>query len=133
MSLSKVLSEEYFKFEKEYKEQYGQKVVVLMAIGTFYDILEYDTSDGVSNLEHIASVLNITVDGKNKGSELPYFVGFPKVAISKYIPLLIDDGYTVVVVDETKTIQKGKDTIKRKVTSVYSTCLTRLFTSKTYV
>lgn len=120
MSLSKALSEEYFNFEREYKKQYGDKVTVLMAIGSFYDILEYPTNP--SSLEHIASLLNITVGGKNKGTELPYFVGFPKVAISKYMPLLIDDGYTVVMVEESKIIQggKGKDAIKRKVNGVYS-------------
>lgn len=131
MSLSNALSEEYFKIEKEHKQQYGNKVTVLMAIGSFYDILQYTTdtvdttvgSDNVSNLEHIASLLNITIGGKNKNGELPYFVGFPKVAIAKYMPLLIHDGYTVVVVDETKFNQKGKDIIKRKVTGVYSSSM----------
>lgn len=131
MSLSKTLSEEYFKFENEYKQQYGEKVAVVMAIGSFYDILEYNTrglhtentNDKLSNLEHIASLLNITIGGKNKGGELPYFVGFPKISIAKYMPLLIDDGYSVVIVDETKTSNKGKDCIKRKVTGVYSSSM----------
>lgn len=122
MSLSKALSKEYFKFENEYRKQYGDKMVVLMAIGSFYDILEMvcDVPTGPGPLEQVASLLNITVGGKNKGTELPYFVGFPKVAISKYLPLLIDDGYTVVVVDENKISHSGKEIIKRKVTGVYS-------------
>lgn len=132
MSLSKALSEEYFKFEAQYKEQYGDKVVIIMAIGSFYDILEYhqqhnqdsgNQKTGDSKLEHIAGILNITVGGKNKSDELPYFVGFPRVSISKYMPLLIDNGFTVVVVEESKQLQKGKDIIKRKVSGVYSSSI----------
>lgn len=123
MSLSKGLAKEYFGFENTYKAEYGDKTCVLMAIGSFYDILEYPlqtpNEDTESRLERIANLLNVTVGGKGKTTDLPYFVGFPRVALGKYLPLLINNGFTVVIVDETKV----GGVVSRKVTGVYSSSI----------
>lgn len=35
------LIENYFKFQKEYQEKYGERTVVIMQKGNFYEIYEY--------------------------------------------------------------------------------------------
>lgn len=122
MSLSISLCEEYFKIEREYCLEYNKEnLCVLYAIGSFYDMLEYNTlneeENNYSKLSRVSNLLNVMIGGKkNNEKDLPNFIGFPKIAISKYLPLLIDNGYTVVLVDENKV--DGK--IHRTVSGVYS-------------
>lgn len=118
MSISKSISEEYYKYDEEYGKEYGNKMVVIMAVGSFYEILEEREKKG--KLEKMAKLLNIMIGGK-ANEKLPKFVGFPKVAMTKYIPILIDDGYTVIVVDESKE-KKGGRTVRR-VSGIYSSSI----------
>lgn len=121
MSLSSGLCKEYFKIEDSYAKEYNRdKLCVLYAIGSFYDMLEYINVDIECKLTKVASLLNVIVGGKkNNEKDLPNFIGFPKLAISKYLPVLIENGYTVVLVDENK--HEGK--IKRQVSGVYSSSI----------
>ena len=119
MSLSKGLSEEYFKFEEKYITEYGEKACILMAIGSFYDVLEYNPIENKSGkLEYISNILNVVIGGK-KNTDIPNFIGFPKISISKYLPILLDHGFTVVIVDEFKDSSK----IRRAVSGVYSSSI----------
>src|SRR6185503_4235899 len=80
------------------------------------------------DLKDISELLNIIRTRRDKtineiSETNPYMVGFPCVAFSKFINVLIDNGYTVIVID-----QIGKETelgtkkiiIKRGVTGIYS-------------
>jgi DNA mismatch repair protein MutS len=120
--MSHKVTDEYFEYFKTYTEEYGEKTCVLMQVGSFYEInMVKNETEVVGNLTDIAAILNIQVTKKNKNSikvdrSNPYMAGFPKPAINKFMPLLFDAGYTVVLVDQTD--DHGK--IKRKVSGVYS-------------
>lgn len=121
MSLSINLCKEYFKIEETYSKEYNKEnLCILYAIGSFYDMLEYINETDNCKLNRVANLLNVMIGGrKNNDKDLPNFIGFPKVAISKYLPVLIDNGYTVVLVDENKV--DGK--ITRTVSGVYSSSI----------
>ena len=116
------ICDEYFKYLEKYKKEYGDNTCVFMQIGSFYEI--YNIKERISNLNEVAGLLNIQVTKKNKNidtvdSSNPYMAGFPKVAISKFLSILLDNGYTVVVIDQEQTKSVlGK--IKRFVSGIYS-------------
>ena len=111
----------YLKLQEEYSQKYGDRTVVLMQVGTFYETYEYDPEKDSENrawpdqhLGHsveIGGLLNMVVTRKDKGK--PYsltnvdMVGFPMVAYSKHRDVLLGHDFTIVRVDQTKD-DKGK-------------------------
>lgn len=92
----------------------NEKTVLLMQIGSFYEILDLKDSPSEGGACKISQVLNILLTKKNKSiDDSPYMCGFPCVSISKYLPLLISNGYTVLKYDQvTET--------KRELTEIFS-------------
>lgn len=100
---------EYFKVYSEYHSKYGQKTAVLMQVGSFYEIYGVDNeTEKIGNAEELSQMLNIVLTKKNKkipNNDInnPLMLGFPCLALSKYIPVLLNDQYTVIVLDQVKT------------------------------
>ena len=61
---------EYCSYLHKHKEKYGEKTVLLMQVGSFYEIyavLKEDQEAGEINIYHICqNILNITVSKQNK-------------------------------------------------------------------
>ena len=119
--MTSVLSE-YLKIYSEYYEKYGEKTAVLIQVGSFYEIYGVDNDvDKIGNAEEMSRVLNIILTRKNKkiaenSMQNPLLLGFPCVALNKYIPVLLNEDYTIVIVEQTKA---GAG-FKRSVASVIS-------------
>lgn len=105
--MTSVLSQ-YLKIYSEYHAKYGDKVVVLMQIGSFYEVYGVDNDkDKFGNAVEISRILNIILTRKNKkiaenSMDNPLMLGFPCLALSKYVPVLLAEDYTIVVVEQTK-------------------------------
>ena len=111
--------EQYISYHKKYKKQYGIKGLVLMQVGSFYEMYATDTEG--PNLKEIADLLNTVCTKKDKNVKEvsmsnPYLVGFPMVATDKFISLLIKNGYTLIMVDQVTAPPEPK----RQVTNIYS-------------
>ncbi len=119
------ITDEYYNFFTQYQTEYGERCCVLMQIGSFYEIQSVrNDKECWGNLFDVASLLNIQITKKNKSIETvdrgnPYMCGFPKVAVGKFLPLLLDNGWTVVLIDQ-DNIKSGKGGVKRAVSAVYS-------------
>ena len=103
----------------KYKKQYGTQTLVLMQVGSFYEMYATDT-DG-PNLKEIADLLNTVCTKKDKNVKEvsisnPYLVGFPMVATDKFVSLLVKNGYTLVMIDQTTPPPDPK----REVTNIFS-------------
>ena len=92
---------EYVSYVTKYKEKYGEQTIVLMQVGSFYEIyaiLNDDKQLGEVNIYHICqNIMNIAVAKKTNdilmgGFQLPYS--------TKFIKLLVDNNYigTVIVI-----------------------------------
>lgn len=93
-----------------------------MQVGSFYEIygIEND-NEKIGDSIKIANLLNIQLTRKNKkivenNRNNPLMLGFPISVFNKYIPLLLDDNYTVVVIDQITDPPNPK----RKVTKILS-------------
>ena len=106
----------YFSERERYikEEGYGEKTVLLMQIGSFYEILDLKDSQSEGGASKVSQVLNILLTKKNKSiDDSPLMCGFPCVSLNKYLPLLISNGYTVLKYDQ---ITENK----RELTEIFS-------------
>jgi len=119
-SFPTTILDEYLTYHKTYSEKYGKKTLILMQVGSFFEA--YATDKLGPDLFEISDILNIVCTRKDKSiSEIseknPYMLGFPTVAVAKFINILVsENNYTVVMVEQTTPPPKPK----REVTHIYS-------------
>lgn len=124
----KGISDEYFDYYTKYTNEYGEKTCIFMQIGSFYEMnMVKNDKECIGNLTEIVALLNIQMTKKNKNIDRvdrgnPYMAGFPKPAITKYMPILLDKGYTVIIIDqvENNNNSPSKCKLKREVVGIYS-------------
>jgi len=113
------ITEQYIHYYNKYKKQYGIKSLILMQVGSFYEM--YSTETEGPNLKEIGDLINTVCTKKDKSIKEvsisnPYLVGFPMVATEKFVSILIRNGYTLVMVDQVTDPPEPK----REVTNIYS-------------
>ena len=109
----------YLKLTKEYSDKYGDKTVVLMMVGSFYEIYgeKNNNSDGSfyikgSKIEEISKLCDLSVAQKTGQYVM---AGFTYTKIDKYLKKLQDAGYTSVVIT-----QDPNNPSNRNVEGIYS-------------
>lgn len=120
---SKLLTEVYFDLQLYFEEKYGKDALVLMEIGTFFEVYEVNNDEmKVGKAKEIAELLNIQLTRKSKAVlensvSNPLLAGVPAVSLDRYLARLIDTKkYTIIVVK-----QKGEmPNIKRYVSNIIS-------------
>ena len=116
--------DDYLDLQKKYVEEYGENTCVLMQVGHFYEVYAIDNFEEKSNNENIyrmADFLNIQLTRKNKNIVVnsrgnPLMVGINLFSLDKYVQLLMNNNYTVVLVEQVSPPPEPD----RKVTSIYS-------------
>jgi DNA mismatch repair protein MutS len=109
----------YFKEQKNYENIYGSKTLFMMQVGGFYEM--YETLTEGPDLNKISSILNILVSKRNKSiatvdRKNPKMSGFPLAVLNKYLKILVDNSYTVVICSQTTPPPNPK----REITGIYS-------------
>jgi DNA mismatch repair protein MutS len=113
------ITKQYLDYHNEYKKKYGLKSLILMQVGSFYEM--YSTETDGPNLKEIGELLKTICIKKYKNIEgvsiiNPYIIGFPIRTTEKFVSILIINGYTLVMVDQVTEHSEPK----REVTNVYS-------------
>ena len=117
-----MLIDEYMNYHLSFQKKYGDKTVVLMEVGSFFEIYGVDNAkEKIVNIKEITEVLNITLSKKNKyidddSRKNCLMAGFPNVALPRYLPILLQNNYTVVLVTQTTPPPAPK----REVTDIIS-------------
>ena len=125
-----MLTTQYLKQQEEYTDKYGDKTVVLMQIGSFYEIHEFSPEKcaetyawpqkKIGHVTEVSSLLNMVATRKDK--KKPYsltncaLAGFPVISYEKHRDVLLANNYTIVKIDQKKD---GKD-IERYVSEILS-------------
>jgi len=99
---------EYQDYYNDNCKKYGDNIAILMQVGGFYECYGVESDDDVSgwgNVRDLARMTFMHVSGKsyttNKGKEKKHLMmGFPIHADEKYIRILVDNNYTVVIIDQ---------------------------------
>lgn len=114
--------DKYFEQQTKYENIYGQKTVVLIQKGTFYEIYGiYNETENIGKAKEISELLNISLTFANKSIQKcdrsnPNMTGIPSHTLRKYMKVLMDNYYHVIVIDQCDE----HDTTKRKVSQIYS-------------
>jgi DNA mismatch repair protein MutS len=96
--------EEYFRLYESYSNKYGKSnTIFFLQVGSFHEA--YQTLVQGFDLQKISDILNIIVSKKNKSipevsNKNPYMLGFPSITLQKFLKILIDAGFTVVIGDQ---------------------------------
>jgi DNA mismatch repair protein MutS len=113
---------EYFEYQKLYQEKYGHRTVVLIQIGSFYEIYEYNPDQDDSNdcryterigySRELSIILNmiLTSKTKNKSHRVsnPYMIGFPCLAYERHREVILANNYTLIRIDQSPDNPKNR-------------------------
>ena len=119
----KLLTEIYFDLQLHFEEKYGKDALVLIEIGTFFEVYEVNNDQiKVGKAKEIAELLNIQLTRKSKAIlensiSNPMLAGVPAVSLDRYLSRLIaTKKYTIIVVK-----QKGEmPNVKRYISNIIS-------------
>uniref|UniRef100_A0A6C0ECV4 DNA mismatch repair proteins mutS family domain-containing protein n=1 Tax=viral metagenome TaxID=1070528 RepID=A0A6C0ECV4_9ZZZZ len=111
--------DEYLDYHKKFYKKYGEKSLVLIQVGSFYEAYSIETEG--PNLKAISDLINIVCTRKDKKQSTidkknPYMLGFPLISADKHISLLINNGYTLIIIDQTTPPPDPK----REITNIIS-------------
>jgi len=115
------ITKEYFELTRKHKQEYGEKTVVLMLVGVFYEIYAIKTPTGAlhSNIEEVSQICNLAIseDRKTLYDNCPVLMsGFRDYTLEKYLQKLSDVGYTSIIYNQNKSDKK----ITRELAQIYS-------------
>jgi DNA mismatch repair protein MutS len=122
----KTIYEKYLDHTTNYQQQYGQRTIVLMMVGSFYEVYGLKSVDGeISGSEIVAfsQICQMNISEKKKVSvngNTVLMAGFPEYTLERYLQKLSEAGFTSVVIiqDEENSVQGDKK--KHIVHSIHS-------------
>ncbi|MCF6201247.1 MAG: hypothetical protein L3J42_03845 [Hydrogenimonas sp.] len=101
----RLLTDIYFELQRVFEEKYGPDTVVLMEVGTFFEVYEVNNDEmKIGKAKEVAELLNIQLTRKNKtilenSVANPLMAGVPTVSIDRYLSRLVQSKkYTIVMV-----------------------------------
>ena len=97
------LTDEYFRISREYSNKYGQKTILLMQVGSFFEC--YSKADAVTgniadaNMREFCTVcdLNTSITNGRCMAGFPFTCNFRDYSLERYVKKMQDRGYTIVV------------------------------------
>ncbi|HFU76245.1 MAG TPA: DNA mismatch repair protein, partial [Arcobacter sp.] len=108
-----LLTEAYFKIQRLFEKKYGKDAVILMEIGTFFEVYEVNNDEEqVGKAKEIAELLNIQLTRKNKNilensQANPIMAGVPAVSLEKHLARIIStQKYTIGIIKQIGTPPK---------------------------
>ena len=113
---------EYLQLTQEYKGKYGENTVVLLQVGSFFEIYALKSPDtsviSGSNLVHVCQICNLNYAEKKIciGKDNVIMAGVRDYMLEKYLKILTENNYTVAVFVQDKSDVK----ITRVLHAIYS-------------
>jgi DNA mismatch repair protein MutS len=117
-----MLIDKYFEYQIEYEKKYGLNTLVLMQVGSFFEFYGIDNQEEkIGNSQYIAELLNIQLTRRNKAilensRSNCLMAGFPLHALKRFIQILLQNNYTIVLIEQTTEPPNPK----REITQIYS-------------
>lgn len=118
-----MIYDDYIAYSRTYREKYGDKCVVFIQVGDFFELYAVQQDDQLmgADIYKICDLCHIQVSRKNKSiientPQNPLMAGFPLHAISKFVQILIQHQYTIVLIRQVTPPPNPK----REVTEVIS-------------
>ena len=107
--------QEYLELTTKWKREFGEKTLVLMQVGSFFEVYALRGSDGVitgSDIEQFSLINDMVITPKSRmlhDGHIVLMAGFGLAQLDKYVKRLQENDYTILVY--TQDIQ-GKNTTR---------------------
>jgi DNA mismatch repair protein MutS len=117
-----MLIDDYFTYQIDYQHKYGNKTIVLMQVGSFFEAYGVDNyTEKIGDLQRITELLNIQLTRRNKAilensRSNALMCGFPTNSLKRFINILLNTNYTIVLIEQTTPPPNPE----RIVTQIYS-------------
>ena len=117
-----MLIDEYFEYQLNFEKKYGTETLVLMQVGSFFEFYGVDNKEEkIGNLQFITELLNIQLTRRNKAilensRSNCLMGGFPTHALKRFLPLLLNNNYTIILIEQTTEPPNPK----REITQIFS-------------
>ena len=100
--MSTSLTDEYFRISREYVNKYGQKTILLMQVGSFFECYSRaDANNNIAdaNMREFCTVcdLNTSITNGRCMAGFPFTCNFRDYSLERYVKKMQDRGYTIVV------------------------------------
>jgi DNA mismatch repair protein MutS len=114
-----MIIDDYISYEIEYRKKYGEKTLILIQVGSFFEL--YSIYENCSFMNKIGDICNIQISRKNKtirevGKNNPLMAGFPVHALQKFIQILLNNQFTIVLIEQITSPPNPE----RKITEIIS-------------
>lgn len=112
--------QDYFKAQKTLEENFGKKSVVLLQVGSFYEIYGVETESlKLGNVKEAGDALRMRITLKNgrdkpHGPKNVYMAGFPDYSLHNHVSKLLNNNFVVAVYDQ------NEDKKTRSLTEIFS-------------
>ena len=112
----------YFKYQIENEKKYGKNTIILMQVGSFFEMYGVDNEiEKIGNLKKITSMLNILLSRRDKkilqnSKENALMAGIPTRSLKRYLNILLQNNYTVVLIEQVTDPPNPQ----RKITNIFS-------------
>ena len=100
-----MIYDDYIEYTKTYQNKYGINTVILMEVGSFFELyaVDNDREKEGADIYTVCEICNIQVSRKNKtitenNRSNPLMAGFPSYSLNKHTQLLLANQYTIVIV-----------------------------------
>jgi len=103
-------------------KKYGDNTLVLYQNGSFFELYGLNNEkEKIGKLQDICELLNIQLTRRNKSilensRSNPQMAGFPIHSLKRYLPILLSNNYTVVLIEQTSEPPNPK----REITQIFS-------------
>ncbi len=124
-----MIIDDYLKYQDEYRLKYGENTVILMQVGSFFEL--YSIIENCPFLYKIGDICNIQISRKDKqikeiSKNNALMAGFPLYTINKYIQILVQNNFTIVLIEQISAPPNPE----RKITEIISPSTNINITSK---
>ena len=95
-----MIIDDYLNYQDEYRGKYGENTVILMQVGSFFEL--YSIIENDPFMSKISDICNIIVSRKNKAIKEvsrnnPVMAGFPLYTLNKFVTILTENNYTIIL------------------------------------
>lgn len=117
------LIDQYFDLQIEFEQKFGENTIVLMQVGDFFECYGVSNHiEQIGNVQKISDFTGLTKSRRNKNilensRENALMCGFPLASLKKYLNILIQHSYTVVLIEQ---ITRPPEVVVRQITGIHS-------------
>lgn len=101
------LIEQYFELQEEFEKKFGPNTIIMMQVGDFFEFYGVDNKEmKIGDMNRLSEITNLTLSRRNKNilensRENAQMCGFPQASLKKYLNILLQHNYTVVLIEQT--------------------------------